>query len=112
MWSDPEDIDTWMINNRCVGILFGWRLVNEFCHFNGLELICRAHQLVMEGFKYWFEKKNLITVWSAPNYVYRCGNKASILKLGKNLERTIEIFKESPESMLTPKSSQIMPYFL
>jgi len=29
MWSDPEDIETWIVSNRGAGYLFGWRVVNE-----------------------------------------------------------------------------------
>lgn len=112
MWSDPEDIETWIVSNRGAGYLFGWRVVNEFNHLNDLELICRAHQLVMEGYKYWFKEANLVTVWSAPNYCYRCGNKASILKLNEKLERTFDIFNDVPESVNTPNPKQIVPYFL
>lgn len=87
VWSDPEDMlneHPWQISPRGAGYLFGARVTDEFNQINNLELIARAHQLVMEGKKYHFPNKNLVTVWSAPNYCYRCGNVAAILTLGEN----------------------------
>ena len=112
MWSDPDDIETWIISCRGAGWIYGWKVVDEFTHINNLELICRAHQLVMEGFKYWFEKKNLCTVWSAPNYCYRCGNKASILKISSDLSRTIDYFDFSSKSLSSAPPKTLVPYFL
>eukprot|EP01084_Bolivina_argentea_P094298 169522_1 len=70
MWSDPEDIEAWGISPRGAGYLFGKSVVAQFCQTNKLEKICRAHQLVMEGYKHMFDD-TVVTVWSAPNYCYR-----------------------------------------
>ena len=43
MWSDPEDIDTWALNSRGAGWLFGGKVTKDFNYINGLELIARAH---------------------------------------------------------------------
>ena len=29
MWSDPDEIDTWIMSNRGAGWIFGWKVVNE-----------------------------------------------------------------------------------
>ena len=71
MWSDPEDLETWAVSPRGARWLFGRRVTQEFNEINGLELI--AAWLVQEGLKYMFPDKSLVTVWSAPNYCYRCG---------------------------------------
>jgi serine/threonine-protein phosphatase 6 catalytic subunit len=81
---------------------------------NDLSLICRAHQLVMEGYKFHFPDKNLVTVWSAPNYCYRCGNVASILAFDEYLQPEFKLFYDvpDPESSNEMMRRSVVPYFL
>eukprot|EP00793_Prasinoderma_coloniale_P002103 PRCOL_00002611-RA len=111
VWSDPEEIETWAVSPRGAGWLFGGRVTAEFNHLNGLDVICRAHQLVQEGLKYMFADKSLVTVWSAPNYCYRCGNVASILTFDENMETSVQYFSETEENnnMIAPRVA--VPYF-
>ena len=55
------------LSPRGAGYLFGGDVVAQFNSTNGIDLIARAHQLVMEGYKHMFND-TLVTVWSAPNY--------------------------------------------
>lgn len=96
-WSDPDDISGWKPSSRGAGWFFGPEPTREFCRMNQLELIVRAHQLAMAGFMYHFDEKQLVTVWSAPNYMYRTGNKASVLKIDENFERTFIEFSAVPD---------------
>jgi diadenosine tetraphosphatase ApaH/serine/threonine PP2A family protein phosphatase len=52
LWSDPDDRCGWGISPRGAGYTFGQDIAQQFNHTNGLSLISRAHQLVMEGFNW------------------------------------------------------------
>lgn len=113
LWSDPErDINAWMLSPRGAGYLFGQNETEMFLHTNRISLIARAHQLVMEGYKEMF-KGGLVTVWSAPNYCYRCGNVAAILTLDDDLNRKYTVFDTvADESTEIPTKRPVLDYFL
>ncbi|CAO3703364.1 unnamed protein product [Rhizopus stolonifer] len=113
LWSDPEEIEGWGYSPRGAGYLFGGNVVEAFLHTNGLKFVARAHQLVMEGYKPMFDHK-IVTVWSAPNYCYRCGNVAAILQLDENLNTEYKMFDAAPqqEGRGTPNKSTLPDYFL
>src|SRR5579863_711642 len=64
------DITGWGLSPRGAGFLFGADITKTFAHNNAIDLIARAHQLAMEGYKLMFDQ-TIVTVWSAPNYCYR-----------------------------------------
>lgn len=69
-------------------------------------------QLVMEGYK-WMFNDQLVTVWSAPNYCYRCGNVAAILELDEYLGRSFKVFEAAPqETRGVPAKKPVPDYFL
>jgi serine/threonine-protein phosphatase 4 catalytic subunit len=112
MWSDPEEIEGWGISPRGAGYLFGGNVVKQFNQTNGIDLIARAHQLVMEGYKYQFDQQ-LVTVWSAPNYCYRCGNVAALLELDENRQAHFKIFQAAPQHERgVPSKTPAPDYFL
>ncbi|KAM3396319.1 serine/threonine-protein phosphatase PP-X isozyme 2 [Capsicum galapagoense] len=113
LWSDPEDIvDGWGLSPRGAGFLFGGSVVTSFNHTNSTDYICRAHQLVMEGYK-WMFNNQIVTVWSAPNYCYRCGNVAAILELDENLTKQFRVFEAAPQdSRGAPAKKPPPDYFL
>mmetsp|Transcript_4093 Transcript_4093/g.13663 ORF Transcript_4093/g.13663 Transcript_4093/m.13663 type:complete len:329 (-) Transcript_4093:173-1159(-) len=84
MWSDPDDRLGWGISPRGAGYTFGHDISEKFNRENGFDFIVRAHQLVMEGYS-WFHNERLVTVFSAPNYCYRCGNMAAIMEVDEHL---------------------------
>ena len=85
LWSDPDhDITGWGENDRGVGFCFGSDVVRGFLQRNNLDLVCRAHQVVQDGYEFFAERK-LVTVFSAPNYCNEFDNAAAMLSVSESL---------------------------
>lgn len=51
LWSDPDkDVLGWGENDRGVSFTFGAEVVAKFLHKHDLDLICRAHQVLILNF--------------------------------------------------------------
>lgn len=97
VWSDPDEKPGWKISPRGAGYTFGKDVSDTFKQKNGLGLIVRAHQLVMEGFN-WSHTTNVVTIFSAPNYCYKCGNQAAILEVDDDMKYTFLQFDPAPRT--------------
>ncbi|KAG6813807.1 hypothetical protein H0H92_007219 [Tricholoma furcatifolium] len=83
LWSDPSDTALdWEDNERGVSYCFGKAIINEFLVRYDMDLICRAHMVVEDGYEFWNDR-TLVTVFSAPNY---CGDLLCAFELLKPLD--------------------------
>ena len=98
VWSDPSDelSDNFGENERNVSVTFSKNVVEEFTKNNDLDLICRAHQVVEEGFQF-FAGMKLVTVFTAPNYMGEFDNNGGILEVGEDLLCKIHVLKPNIE---------------
>jgi serine/threonine-protein phosphatase 2A catalytic subunit len=111
LWSDPDDRSGWGTSPRGAGFTFGEDVTQQFNQRNNLKMICRAHQLVMKGFD-WNHNKGCVTIFSAPNYCYRCGNMATLMEMGETGEYDFTQFEPAPKRGEDTVVSRIPDYFL
>jgi serine/threonine-protein phosphatase 2A catalytic subunit len=111
LWADPDDGRGWGISPRGAGYTFGEDISAKFCTCNKLNMISRAHQLVMDGFS-WSHDQKLITLFSAPNYCYRCGNQAAIMLVDENMQKQLLQFDPAPRQGEPNISKRSPEYFL
>jgi len=98
MWSDPDmENPGFTLSARGAGYMFGEDVLMRFLHLNKFSKLIRAHQLCMEGYQVVFKDK-MYTVWSAPNYLYRFANMASILEIDDQRNFHFNIFADAPEN--------------
>lgn len=96
VWSDPDpERDEFAVSPRGAGYTFGGQVVRKFLHMNNARNILRAHQLCQSGYQVLYDGL-LCTVWSAPNYCYRCANDASILQIDEHGNQSFTVFCAAP----------------
>jgi serine/threonine-protein phosphatase PP1 catalytic subunit len=85
LWSDPDNnVSGWNENDRGVSYTFGPDIVEKFLVKHDLELVCRAHQVVEDGYEF-FAKRNLVTIFSAPNYCGEFDNAGAMMSVDESL---------------------------
>ncbi|KAF3963242.1 hypothetical protein ACB098_03G029500 [Castanea mollissima] len=93
LWSDPDqNVLGWAESDRGVSCTFGPDRVAEFLDKNDLDLICRGHQVVEDGYEF-FAKRKLVTIFSAPNYGGEFDNAGALLSVDESLVCSFEILK-------------------
>jgi len=93
LWSDPDkDISGWGENDRGVSYTFGPDVVTKFLNKHDLDLICRAHQVVEDGYEF-FARRQLVTLFSAPNYCGEFDNAGSMMSVDETLMCSFQILK-------------------
>jgi serine/threonine-protein phosphatase PP1 catalytic subunit len=98
LWSDPDkDVPAWEDNERGVSYVFGPEIVTLFLKKHDLDLICRAHQVVEDGYEF-FSKRQLVTVFSAPNYCGEFDNSGAMMTVDDSLMCSFQILKPSDKS--------------
>jgi len=93
LWADPDkDISGWAENDRGVSWVFGQDIVQQFLAKQGMELVCRAHQVVEQGYEF-FADRQLITIFSAPNYCGEFDNAGAMMSIDDTLMCSFKVLK-------------------
>jgi len=67
----------------------------------------------MNGYN-WTHERNVVTVFSAPNYCYRCGNEAAIMEVDEYMKFNFLQFDPAPRQNELPTNVTLRTpdYFL
>mmetsp|Transcript_39395 Transcript_39395/g.63931 ORF Transcript_39395/g.63931 Transcript_39395/m.63931 type:complete len:242 (-) Transcript_39395:18-743(-) len=85
LWSDPDaDVSGWAENDRGISYTFGADIVKAFLQSHGFELMVRAHQVVEAGYEL-FADRQLVTLFSAPNYCGEFDNAGGVMLVDRDL---------------------------
>jgi serine/threonine-protein phosphatase PP1 catalytic subunit len=93
LWSDPDaDVRGWAESDRGISYLFGADVVSSFLKRHGFDLLVRAHQVVEAGYEL-FADRQLVTLFSAPNYCGDFDNAGAIMIVERDLQVTFKILE-------------------
>jgi len=93
LWSDPhQEVVGFGVNDRGVSVSFGTDVVRQFLQKEDMDLVVRAHQVVEDGYEF-FADRQLVTIFSAPNYCGEFDNAAAVLTIDENLVCSFQVLK-------------------
>ncbi|CAG5117040.1 unnamed protein product [Candidula unifasciata] len=96
VWADPNPdpaMKGWHFNDvRGTSYFFGSDTVEKFLNDNDLQIVCRAHDVAQDGYRF-YTKRQLVTIFSAPNYAGIYFNSGAIMTVSEDLECAFKILK-------------------
>jgi serine/threonine-protein phosphatase PP1 catalytic subunit len=93
LWADPDrEFAGWAENERGVSFVFGEDVVDNFLRKHEMDLIVRAHQVVEDGYEF-FAKRQLVTLFSAPNYCGEFDNSGAMMIVDDSLICSFKVLK-------------------
>ena len=92
LYSCPETIIGWHESDRGISYVFGPDVVDSFCKRFSIDLICRSKEVKQDGYEF-FSGRQLVTIFSAPNYCGDFDNNAAIMSIDENLKCSMTMFK-------------------
>jgi len=93
LWADPDpETQGFGVNDRGVSFTFGPDVVEDFLKRHEFDLIVRAHQVVEDGYEF-FAKRQLVTVFSAPNYCGEFDNAGAMMSVDETLMCSFQILR-------------------
>ncbi|XP_076887487.1 serine/threonine-protein phosphatase PP1-like, partial [Bidens hawaiensis] len=109
LWADPDrDTERWGENDRGVSYTFGAETVSEFLEKHDLDLICRAHQVVEDGYEF-FANRQLVTIFSAPNYCGEFDNAGALMSVDDTLTCSFQILKAEKKGRFDFGNNMLRP---
>ncbi|GMI57484.1 hypothetical protein ScalyP_jg10520 [Parmales sp. scaly parma] len=93
----PENFFILRGNHECASInrIYGFYdecKRSQFLQRHDLDLICRAHQVVEDGYEF-FARRQLVTLFSAPNYCGEFDNAGAMMSVDETLMCSFQILK-------------------
>eukprot|EP01038_Epipyxis_sp_PR26KG_P012123 gene12123-16230_t len=93
LWADPDaNVMGWGYNARGVSYTFGHDIIADFLARHNLDLICRAHQVVEDGYEFQANRQ-LVTIFSAPNYCGEFDNAGAMMVVNSDLVCSFKILR-------------------
>ncbi|OHS93617.1 Serine/threonine-protein phosphatase PP1-2 [Tritrichomonas foetus] len=112
LWSDPDsDCEDFEENDRGTGFVYGSNSAQSLLDKCGLDLIVRAHQSINRGYDFPFKPvRNVVTVFSAPNYCGEYGNSGAVMTVSENMVCKFVTFKPMKRQALISDIQRPVPY--
>jgi len=93
LWADPDiDMKGWAESDRGVSYIFGTDVVSSFLEKHNFDVVVRAHQVVADWYEF-FSGRQLITLFSAPNYCGEFDNSGAMMEIDSSLVCSFKVLK-------------------